>query len=62
MHAFSPQRLVRHSYSDGTYSYHYASVTGNRDEALMNIDVEDSTIDPADRLTFWPPQPMTPWF
>jgi hypothetical protein len=61
MNGFSLQRLIRHFYNDGTYSYHYAPVELNKDDALVNREDAVSTDDPADRFTYWPPQPIIAW-
>jgi hypothetical protein len=61
MNGFSLQRLIRHAYSDGTCSYHYAPVEVNKDDALVNNGDSVSTDNPADRFTDWPPQPMIAW-
>ena len=55
------RRLIRHTYSDGAYSYHYAPADGNRDDEAANIDDTTPAHDRADIFTDWPPQPMTAW-
>ena len=62
MNGFSLKRLVRHAYDDGTFSYHYAPVEVNTDDALVNSEAVVPASDPADRFTDWPPQPSTVWF
>jgi hypothetical protein len=61
MYCFSLQRLIRHAYSDGTHSYHYAPVEVNKDDGLLNQDDPEPSNDVADRFTCWPPQPMIAW-
>lgn len=61
MNSGSLRRLIRHFYRDGTYSFHYAPVEPNTDDALVDTDNAVTTSDPADRFTYWPPQPMTLW-
>jgi hypothetical protein len=61
MKSISLQRLIRHAYRDGTYSYHYAPVAANQDEAAASTDEVVSIDDPADRFTCWPPQPIIAW-
>jgi hypothetical protein len=36
-------------------------VEANKDDALVNKGDSVSTDDPADRFTYWPPQPMIAW-
>ncbi len=61
MNAVSLHRLIRHAYSDGTFSYHYAVAEENRDSFTKNSDGPVSSDDPADRFTDWPPQPVIAW-
>jgi hypothetical protein len=61
MNLVSLHRLIRHAYSDGTYSYHYAVAEVNQDDASMNSDRAGLSDDPADRFTDWPPQPVIAW-
>ena len=61
MKLVSLQRLARHAYTDGTYSYHYSPVEPDKDDALVNRDDAAPAYDPADRFTDWPPQPMIGW-
>jgi hypothetical protein len=65
MNGQSLHRLIRHVYRDGTHSFHYVPVEVNKDDALVNKDdavsTNDPANDPADRFTYWPPQPMTVW-
>jgi len=61
MHGPSLQRLIRHVYRDGTHSFHHAPVEANKDDAMVSRDDAVSANDPADRFTYWPPQPITVW-
>lgn len=61
MNSLLLQSLLRHTYRDGTYSYHYAPAEWNQPDALVDRDKAQPTNDPADRFTYWPPQPVIAW-
>jgi hypothetical protein len=62
MYDFSLQRLTCYAFRNGTHSYNYAAVKGNKDDASANKERAAAADDRADRFTDWPPQPMTEWF